>query len=105
MFQRRPRNPNMSESENRRLDEIEQQLVMDDPHLERSLRTGRGSSSRVDPVYAGILALIATPLLVVVAYFGGPVVGAVATGVVLVGMVAWLVLHKRSSSAGPSAYR
>ncbi|HEY4007048.1 MAG TPA: DUF3040 domain-containing protein [Pseudonocardia sp.] len=105
MFQRRPRNPNLSESENRRLHEIEQQLGMDDPHLERSLRTGRGSRNAIDPVHAGILALIATPLLLVVAYFGGPVVGAVATGVVLVGMLAWLVSHKRSGSAGPSAYR
>lgn len=105
MFNDRPHDPRLSESENRRLGELERQLRTSDPELEEALRTGRRRPGSLDPVQAALVGIIATPVILIASFLGGPVIGVIAVALALVVLFARVLLTKRSSSSGPSAYR
>lgn len=105
MANNRQPDPNLSDSENRRLLEMERQLRTSDPELEQALRTGRREEGTLDPVQAALVAMIGTPLILLATFLGGPMVGAVAAGIAVLVLVVRVLTTRRTSKDGPSAYR
>lgn len=105
MFGERPRDPYLSESENQRLTELERRLRIEDPALDRSLRSGRPHRGSIDPVMASVVALVATPIIVLVALLCGPGPGAAAAAVSVIVLLLQVRRSRRSSNGRPSAFR
>ncbi|HEY2203087.1 MAG TPA: DUF3040 domain-containing protein [Pseudonocardia sp.] len=105
MFDRPPHDGNLSDSERQRLDELEQRFAVEDPGLSYSLRTGRVAASRVDPAKAALVGMIATPVILLALFLGGPVPAVAASVLSLLALVITLSRTTRGPSSGPSVYR
>ena len=100
MLDEPPRVPNLSEAQHRELKEIEQHLRATDPVLEYSLSAVRSPSATTDLIAAGVIALIAAPLILLATLLLG--VGAGALLAVLALIIA-LVRARRSKRSHHAA--
>ena len=84
-----PRDPCLSEAQHRQLIEIEQHMRVSDPVLENSLRTVRLPTRAVDHTQAGMIAFIASPLIILASILLGVGVGAIVALLTIIVAQLW----------------
>jgi hypothetical protein len=84
MLHEEPRGTGLTQAQKRRLDEIEDHFRAADPVLEYAPRTARLPQISVDPTEAGVIALIAAPLIVFATIFLGLGAGFVCAVVAII---------------------